>query len=444
MSRRPLLLAIVLSAACGSNPNPPPPPPSTGMLRIELSAPQGLAAAVRVTGPGGMDRVLTGSETLELEPGSYAVAANDVRFPGEVVDTLFRGTVSGPGEVTAGRTTTVQVAYARRPGTGGLWLAASGVVDRGLSRFDDLQLRTSGGPAPAVSLSPGFYPSAVAFDGEGALWTTDSSFASGVLFRLAPEALDHSHAPLPDRVLGAAELPSGRSLSLAGIQALAFDASGHLWVANCAPGYGTGLVRFTPAQLARSGAPVPPRVLGESLFTCAGDVALDPEGGLWALNSESLLHRGRIHGWTRDQVALADDVPPAVSLAGSPDALRLPTSLAFDASGNLWVANCSVVANNNQLLPATVERYSAAARAASGPARPEVVLTGFVCPVGLAFDNAGALWVHDADALSRLYRFLPHQLTETGAPTPAVAVTAGPSDTGRPVLHPRPAALALD
>jgi len=436
------LLLVALSVACGSSQQQPP-PSSSGALRVEVTAPAGVAAAVRVTGPAGFDRTLQASATLDLPPGVYAVSAADIRSPGMVVDTLFRGTVSGTADVAAGRTTTVQVAYARQPGTGGLWLAAPGLVQRGLSRFDDAQLRASGAPTSAVALSPGFYPAAVAFDGEGGLWTADASYSSGTLFRLSPAALDHSHSPVPDRTLQAVELPSGTSLSLASVQALAFDRSGHLWVANCAPDYRTGLVRFSPAQLAQSGAPSPTRVLGESLFSCASDLALDAEGGLWAVNHQGgMPGTGRIHGWTAGQLSLTDDVPPEVSLAASGDALRYPTSLAFDASGDLWVANCSTIVNH-QLLPATVEKYSRSARAASGPASPEVVLTGFVCPVGLAFDNAGALWVHDADSLSQLYRFLPEQLQQSGAPTPSTSVSAGPTDTGRPVFHPHPSGLPL-
>jgi hypothetical protein len=443
--RRPsfaAVLVLALSVACGSSQQQPP-PSSTGELRVEVSVPAGVAAAVRVTGPGGFDRTLQASATLDLPPGVYAVSAADVRSPGMVVDTLLGGTVSGSGDVAVGRTTTIQVAYSRRPGTGGLWLAAPGVVQSGLSRFDDAQLRSSGAPATAVSLSPGFLPSAVAFDGEGGLWTADSSYASETLFRLPPATLDHSHSPVPDRTVQAVELPSGTSLSLASVQALAFDPAGHLWVANCAPDYGTGLVRFSPAQLAQSGAPSPTRVLGESLFSCAADVALDADGGLWAVNHQGgLPGTGRIHGWTAAQLSLTDDVPPEVSLAATGDALRYPTSLAFDTSGDLWVANCSTIVSH-QLLPATVEKYPRSARGASGPASPQVVLTGFVCPVGLAFDNAGALWVHDADDPSRLYRFLPEQLGQSGAPTPSTSVSAGPTDTGRPVFHPHPSGLPL-
>ena len=70
----PLLLALLLG--CGGDPAGP----SMGSLAVQVSGlPAGISANMVVTGPGGFDSTLTGSETLRaLTPGSYTVVASTV------------------------------------------------------------------------------------------------------------------------------------------------------------------------------------------------------------------------------------------------------------------------------------------------------------------------------------------------------------------------------
>ncbi len=77
MTRRPVAVTLLmLLGACGGGSTEP----ATGSLAVAVSGlPDGVSAAVNVTGPGGYQRVVTETETLAgLAAGSYTVAATGV------------------------------------------------------------------------------------------------------------------------------------------------------------------------------------------------------------------------------------------------------------------------------------------------------------------------------------------------------------------------------
>ncbi|HXW79948.1 MAG TPA: hypothetical protein VEJ84_10640, partial [Acidimicrobiales bacterium] len=101
--------------------------------------------------------------------------------------------------------------------------------------------------------------------------------------------------------------------------------------------------------------------------------------------------------------------PEAVITAG----IGGPGSLAFDSSGNLWVAN----------IVGTVTEYDKAELASASPA-PTVTLSSaaFVTPGGLAFDASGDLWVADTGS-GEVFEFTKAQLARSGAPEPVVTLS---------------------
>lgn len=107
-----LILALVLAACGGSGAvDNQQPPPEAGTLAVTVSGlPDGVAAGVSVSGPGGYSRSLTASGTLaELAPGSYTVTA----APATSGTDSYEATVTGsPAAVTAGATASVTVTYA--------------------------------------------------------------------------------------------------------------------------------------------------------------------------------------------------------------------------------------------------------------------------------------------------------------------------------------------
>lgn len=107
--RLSLAVAVCMSlllAACTTGDNGPTP----GTLNVTVSGlPEGVAAAVNVSGPGGFSRTLSASQTLtELTPGSYTVSADEVTDGSDT----YAATVSGsPATVPEGGTASVNVSY---------------------------------------------------------------------------------------------------------------------------------------------------------------------------------------------------------------------------------------------------------------------------------------------------------------------------------------------
>jgi sugar lactone lactonase YvrE len=167
-----------------------------------------------------------------------------------------------------------------------------------LNRFDVEQLEIGGAQLPAVVLHVPGNPAAIAFDAWGSLWVSDNVLQ--VIRKYTAAQLATSGSPLPDVVL------SATGLSLVNPAGLAFDAHGNLWVANIG---GRTLASFSPVQLGRSGSPSP-------------DVFITPNGG----------------------------------------SLSVPVALAFDAEGNLWVIGGT----------GALTRFSRASLGASGAVVPSL------------------------------------------------------------------------
>lgn len=354
-----------------------------GSLQVAVGGlPGGLDADVTISGPGGFSQALTASRALDgLNPGSYAISARTVRQSLGIVDALFDALVTGsPASVAAGGTTLSSATYAQRPGTGQVWIAGNALVGYAASVLGD-----SGSPLPTVALpaSGGF--AGVAFDASGNLWA--SSSAANTLVKFAAAQLAQGGAAAPAVVVTA------NAGSIKGPSGLAFDRDGNLWVANSG-GNSNSLVKFTPAQLERSGSPTPAATItapGGALVSPRG-LAFDKDGNLWATSGPD-----RVVKFTPAQLASGGAVTPAVTLTSNRDSgfasLENPNALAFDASGNLWVGNGS-----GQIMP----RFSSPQQTATSSPRPELMLVdpvgtssgSVLTPAGgIAFDASGDLWV---------------------------------------------------
>jgi sugar lactone lactonase YvrE len=280
----------------------------------------------------------------------------------------------------------------------GLWTASGGAP--AILHLAPTQLLTDGNRTPATSISTSSAQlselNGIAFDTDGTMWVTSQHDSTLVAF--APISLAHSGSA------DATILISGAALG--GPTGLAFDKHHRLWVANL--DHGT-VVRFDSAQLASSGSPVP-SVIIEGLGQPAA-LAFDDAGSLWV----SDIRRNKIASFSEAQLSSSGFLVPQVIISALATSLRNPAGIAFDADGNLWVANAS-----NQ----TVVAFTPTQLAASGSPAPHVVISSNADlgnPVGLAFDTDGALWVvGDADAVEKFPRA---SLGTTGAPAPSVRLT---------------------
>ena len=281
----------------------------------------------------------------------------------------------------------------------GLWTV--GGIDGAILRFAPSQLLTSDIVSPTTTVRTTtatlFTLNGVAFDDAGTMWV--ASREDSLVLAFTQSVLATSGIREASRVIA----PTSRSLH--GATALAFDRKHRLWVANIDGGT---IVRFDSAQLASTGAPVPAKVVSVGGGQPSA-LAFDAAGALWVAR----LGAHSISKYSAAQLeAAADPVPDAV-LSANGGSLHNPAGLAFDAAGNLWVAN---------LGNRTVVAFSPAQLTATGAPVPRITLfptsDSLESPTGLAFDAAGSLWVADADGV--LKKFSSTALQASGAPAPNV------------------------
>jgi len=253
------------------------------------------------------------------------------------------------------------------------------------------------------------WPQGVAFDSHGNLWEADSANHRVLMF-----AYPFTNGEAASLVLGQADFThSGWATSATGFSnphGIAFDSSGNLWVADQG---NDRVVEFTPPFSTGEAASL---VIGQADFTHAAyattstgmyeptGIAFDPSGNLWVADLANcrVLEFARGAGFTDGQAASlvlgqADFTHGAASTTST--GLSFPYGLTFDSSGNLWVADDG----NNRVLEfargAGFTNDQAASLVLGQTALTQKVSattqTGMTQPLGVAFDTSGSLWVVD-------------------------------------------------
>jgi sugar lactone lactonase YvrE len=386
--------------------------PAPGSLQVNIGGlPVGVGADVLITGPNGFTQKITAAQALtNLSPGAYVLTANSVRQAGSIVDRVFDGAVSpsvatGTVNVTAGATASANLTYTARGGSGSLWLANR---DNGtLVRYDASQLSGSGSTAPGATISRGATasPQAVAFDARGNLWVTD--FNGKTISRFSPDKL------APGGSISADVVISDNAGSLVLPTGMTFDANGNLWVISVNPGR---LVKFTAAQLTQSGNPTPSVTINTQAVQLIGgqQIAFDSSGNLWIASTG-----GALNMFAAAQLAQDGGPAPTQTIRGLTDA----SGLAFDASGNAWVARKGGI---SMLTPAQL-----VAGPSANPPTPTVQLTGLGINIGtnLAFDNGGGLWFSGGSGNNNVFRLGANQITSSGSPVPQTVISGSAFNT---------------
>ncbi len=150
-------------------------------------------------------------------------------------------------------------------------------------------------------------------------------------------------------------------------------------------------------------------------------LAFDASGDLWVANNNS----NTVVEYKKSELAKASPAP-SVIISSSPDqALNGPSGLAFDSFGNLWVDN----GGTN-----TVIEYTKAELSGSGSPAPRVNFTNAALfaaagPAGLAVDPSGDLWVEGSPSGSgdAVCEYPKAQLAKPGPPAPRATISRATS-----------------
>ena len=387
------LTLLVLSWGCGDDgaggPSDAgdtcPESSSEGELAVEIGIEAGVGADVRVLrGTTELGTSLTATGSQRLAAGRYSVAPHRVRAAGELVGPAFQGAVDGEQErcVRAGRTTQVRVVYAREPGSEKLWLTQSNGDDAQVMAFDASQLAARGEQVPSVKLAPKLDSAGpIAVDGKGQLWIASGT---GKLVAYAASRLGTSSTSAPEISIDGPSVCE--PVVPCGPRALAFDASGALWVATT-----SRIVKLAAESLEQSGQPLAAVTIASADAGNPRALAFDAHGNLWVADAT-----GAVVKFEAGQLTHDIDTDPAgvVVYAQQPGPVMIglgePEGLVFDRDGNLWVGYFG----GNALV--RFKPSELAARSASdNPLIPSLYLKigAEALITDLALDEGGNLWL---------------------------------------------------
>ncbi|MHB1936274.1 MAG: Vgb family protein [Acidobacteriaceae bacterium] len=317
-------------------------------------------------------------------------------------------------------------------GSQALWVAnGTNVLE-----FASASLTTTGSAAPAPSLtvnSNAFAaPQGVIFDTSANLWVIDGGNI-GTGGKVTPALYEFTSSQLSGIQSGASVTPNMTINSSAFVfpQQAVGDGKGNLWVSDNGA---NAVFEFTAAQLTASGANVMPNITIKSTpaFNGALGIAFDSSGDLWVANNGTTTifeFNASALPTASGSVTLTPNIMLSDDGAGS---IQGPWALAFDSSGNLWSSN----ANS----PDTIVQFSKASLAASGSPTPAVMLSSAMVsgnaslnsPNGIAFDSSGDLSVVSSLTPFGVGIYSASQLTAGGAVAPNVFIVGATTTLNAP------------
>ena len=270
------------------------------------------------------------------------------------------------------------------------------------------------------------FPHGAAFDSSGNLWVIDGSNS-----RLLEFTRPFSNGESASLVVGQSSFTGGciggftgpsTQSGLCNPSGLAFDSKGNMWVADT---LNSRVLEFkTPFSNGESAS----RVIGQSSFTtntCTilpptqnglcrpGGLAFDSSGNLWVSDSSNNRVLEFTPPFSNGQSSSLVIGQSSFTTATTPctfgqSGVCGPSSVAFDSSGDLWVADF----DNSRVLE-FAPPFSSGEGASLVIGQPGFISSGcFVTqsglcrPSGLAFDPKGNLWVSDI-SFGRVLEFTP-------------------------------------
>jgi sugar lactone lactonase YvrE len=192
----------------------------------------------------------------------------------------------------------------------------------------------------------------------------------------------------------------------------AWCANTNLWVSF---DDGGGIVSYTPAQLAKSGARTPIHL---SLFPYVTGLAFDKSHNLWAV----IDHDEVVQFNPAQLTNLKHNPSPTPVVIITSTTFKYIIGCNFDLHGNLWVVDA---------INDSIDELSKAQLAASAILTPHFVITSsdLDYPNFVTFDKAGNAWV-DSEDNEKIAEFSASQLRSGGSKSPAVLLSTSLCDPG--------------
>lgn len=306
----------------------------------------------------------------------------------------------------------------------GLWMASGN--PSAILRLDPSQLLENAALEPAKKLTTSsaglFTLNSIAFDTDGTMWVASED--ESLLLAFSPAAANTTGRTPATVVI------KPKAGSISGPSSLAFDRQHNLWVANYESGK---IARFDASTLAASGSPAPAVVISGGVRHPTS-LAFDAVGALWVSDNQA----NTVSRYLVGQLLTSGEKEAAIVLSSNANSLVSPSGIAFDAAGNMWVANAG-----NQ----TVASFSIAQRGATGSPVPAVVLSPgnspLIVPVAIAFDTEGSLWVMGGSG--GLKKFEPDALDGEGSQQSSVKIVVSDHVLFWSIAFwPKPAGLPLN
>jgi len=260
-------------------------------------------------------------------------------------------------------------------------------------------------------------PSDVAFDSSGNLWVVDQNnyrvleYVPGTSGCPTGQFCNGMSASLVigQPVLTLSEAQSG-AYGFACPAGEAFDSSGNLWVVdpclNRVLEFTYPFSTFEPASLVigQSGFTAYDPATSQSGLSAPNGIAFDSSGNLWVADEgnnrvlEYLIGSGFSTGMSASLV-IGQTGFTTHGYSDSALGLKEPSAVAFDSSGNLWVTDY----DNSRVLEYLIGSGFSTGMSASlvigqtgfGSNAHSTTATGLTYPTAAAFDSSGNLWVAD-------------------------------------------------
>ena len=308
----------------------------------------------------------------------------------------------------------IQIAAAKSPQ--GLWVANGNYI----SEFRGSALESSGTPKAHITfgIKHCIVAYSMALDGDKNLWITAlNNSRSGDVAIIEVRRADILSVQSGNLAKSRLVAPGGPGIKNVGWTGIGFEAAGDLLVTNG----GQQLLEVTPDQL-KNKIPSPAIVIS-SMAWFPWSLRFDSSDNLWVNVGNSQLWR----------FAPADR---AASGAANPSLIvNLPADfgvqdLAFDGSGNLWIAGADFAMGNTD----EIKAISAGDLGGTGEITPPIAATitsaafgseaglGGFCLGGIDFDQSGDLWASARCQFPQLIEFTPSQLSTGGNLTPSITI----------------------